>query len=586
MATREQPIQEYFPSARVRLIVRFEDYGVGDTPEPPDVPPQLRRGTKSQATGDVLKVERIDGALVLVAPGDDPERVGSPQQQHASFDRLTHVIDGIVPSGASLGRNGIRTADTLNLTLKYRDLPIDPRVVRSCAVEFFLGCVTPQDYERGMRGLLRSEGVPDDVAVPFNVIPDTYLDQYGRPRTNLRFQGWVDDWQADWPNADAPAVDLTCTDNTRILIEQDHPTRLTMPIDVTIDEAVAQYLANFPQFRGLSVEFRPATADKPVLQDVLARQAYPRGLGPTTAKGGDSKLTVWDYVTDVVGSLGLTCRVQGTTIVIQRARTLYAQKFGGRDDDPFRGRRLPGGRELYRRLFVYGQNVSSMTARRQFTKAAPTNIEVRCYNPRRKKTLIARYPSFTGKRQKILLPGETADQKFTVLRVTGIQDEATLRIIAQSAYESVGRRELEFTVETKNLGTFGGGNADPDLLDAQEGDSIDIEILRSGQDNEQNTVTLIEDEIRRRPQEFLERLGFPPDFAEAYAKATSSISFPTTFRVRDLTLDWDAEREGVSVSLVVMNYIEARADTELPAGEETEPSDETGEPVEVQVQEF
>lgn len=586
MANREQPIQEYFPSARVRLIIRFEDYGEGDTPKPPAIPPQLRRGTTKQTSKAELEVVEHEGALVLVGPGDNPNAVGSPQEQHASLDGFTHVIDGIIPTSAGLSRNGIRTADTLQLSLKYRDLPIDPRVVRSCAVEYFLGCVTPDDYERGMRGQLRREGVAPNAGVPYNVIPDTYLDAYGRPRTNLRFQGWVDNWEDDWPNSDAPTVALSCTDNTRLLIEQDHPTKMSMAIDVPIDRAIAQYLANFPQFRGLRVEYRPGSDAKPVLKDVLNAQAYPKGVGPSTAKGGDNKLTVWDYITDVVGSIGLTVRMAGVTIIVQRARTLYADKFAGREEDPFQGRVLPSGRALARRLFIYGQNVSSMKAARSFTKYAPQNIEVRCYNPRRKKTLIARYPTFVADRQKRLNPGETADQKFTVIRVTGIGDEETLRVIAQTAYETIGRRELEFQIDTKNLGSFGGGNLDPDVLDAQEGDALDLEVHREADGLEQNSVTMIEQEIRRRPAQFLIELGFPAEFAAAYAKAVSNISFPTTFRLRELDIDWDAEGEGISLSLRVINFVEARADTNLPEGEEVEPDDLAPAPTQVIVQEY
>src|SRR5690606_8267629 len=103
-----------------------------------------------------------------------------------------------IPTTAGLGLNGIRTADTLQLGIKYRDLPIDPRVVRSCAVEYFLGCVTADDYERGMRGMQRRDGVLPGARVPYNVVPDTFLDSYGVARTNLRFQGWVDDWEDDF----------------------------------------------------------------------------------------------------------------------------------------------------------------------------------------------------------------------------------------------------------------------------------------------------------------------------------------------------------------------------------------------------
>lgn len=586
MPVREQPIQDYYPSARVRLIVRFEDYGAEGTPTPPVEPPQLRQGTASKSTLALEVVEQSDGSLLLVAPGDDPNQLGSPQEQHASIDGYTHVIDGIIPTNAQLARNGIRTADTLSLDLKFRDLPIDPRTVRSCAVEYFLGCVSSEDYERGIAGELRSEGVQLVGGIPYNVIPDTYLDTYGRQRTNLRFQGWVDLWEDDWPDGDGASISLQCTDNTRLLLDQDHAPKLGVSVDLPLDQAIAQYLANYPQFRGLKVEYRPVGSPRPVMKDVLTKEAYPLGVGPSAATGGDSKLTVWDYLTDVVGSVGLTVRMDGVTVVVQRARTLYADKFLGRTDDPFRGRVLPSGRVLQRRLMVYGHNVADMHARRDFSKYSPTNVEVRCYNPRRKKTLIARYPTFVSSKQKKLLPGESAEQKYTVVRVTGIEDEKTLRVIAQTSYETIGRRELEFTITTKNLASFGGGNTDPDLLDALEGDSVDIEIQQARPDEELNTTNLIEEQLRTRPEAYLRELGFPDGFAKGYAQALSHVAFPVTFRIRSLDLDWDSESEGVVVTLNAINYVEIRADAELPEGEEIQPEPTTETPPQVVVQDL
>ena len=424
-------------------------------------------------------------------------------------------------------------------------------------------------------------------AVQYNVIPDDYIDDRGRARTNKRFEGWVDDWTTDWPNEDAPTVALTCTDNTRLLIEQEHPTRMAIGIDVPINLAIAQYLANFPQFRGLQVEYRPGGVSVPVLKDVLNKNSYPPNIGgPAASKGGDSKLSVWDYITDVVGSIGLTVRFDGVSVVVQRARTLYADKFGPRDTDPYQGRELANGRTLTRRLMLYGQNIFSMTATRNYTTYAPTNVECRCYNPTRKKTLIARYPSLIkNKRQKRLNPGETADQKFKVVRLSGIRDVETLQVLAQTIYETLGRRELEFSIETYNMGSFGGGNSDPDLMDIQEGDAIDIEVSREDPDVEQNTVTTIEDELKRRPEQFLRALGFPDGFAKSYAQAVNNINFPSTFRVREAVVDWDKE-EGVSISLSVINYVEVRADAELADGIEIEPAEVTKPPAPQTVENF
>ena len=42
--------------------------------------------------------------------------------------------------------NGVRTADKLELVLRWRDFPFDPRTVRACAVDFYLGLGSRYSY--------------------------------------------------------------------------------------------------------------------------------------------------------------------------------------------------------------------------------------------------------------------------------------------------------------------------------------------------------------------------------------------------------------------------------------------------------
>lgn len=583
MPTREEPFQEYIPGARVRLIVRLEDYGTGNTPEPPPRPPQLRRGKKDTGDPASLEVVQRDGAYLLVGPGDDPNSLGSPQEQQTSSDDLTHVIDGILPTYATVNRNGTRIADTASIEIKFRDMPLDPRVIRACAVQVFMGTVSADDYQKGLNGEANVNATPSG-SLPFNVVPDEYVDEHGRKRTNLRFEGWVDEWEDEWPDGEAPLITLECTDNTRLLIEQDAPPKLTIPVDVPVDEAIATYLSNFPQFRGLSVEYRPNVSrdSVPVLEDVLQKTKYQPKLGPTPSSGGTSKLTVWDYITDVAGSIGHIVRFEGTTVILQRARTLYDNRLSGRPNDPFTGRVLSSGRVLTNRLYLYGRNIAEMSFKRRFATYAPFNVEVRCFDSGRKKTLIARFP-LQDDRQKRISPGEASDQKWIVFTVDGVKDEETLRVVAQSIYEQVGRNELEASFITKNLASFGGGNLDPDALDVFPGDAIDVEVKRV--EDGFNTVLDVEAQMTSRAGNFLRTLGFSSRFASAYQKAITNVGFPTTFRVRAFSLDWDSTAEGIVLDFQCVNYIEVRADKRLADGEELDVEDtRQGSPVEIVVE--
>lgn len=587
MPDREVRDQTYFPSAKLRLIVRFADFGANDTPAPPKTPPQLRGGKVKPE----LELKTEGGAIVLRGAGATQD--GGPQKQTTSDDGRTQVIEGIIPSSCSLQRNGIRIADQLTAEFKFADCPIDPRVLRSVAVEYYLGTLGQDDFERGIRGQSSGDALGEEFSgegSPLNVVPDSWFDAAGNERSNQRFSGWVDEWAVEWPDGGEPFVRIECTDNTRLLIDQEAPPKLTVGIDDPLDKAIANYLANFPQFTGLRIEYRPAGVDPPRLKDILATTSFKSKAGPPPAGGGTNKLTVWDYLTDVAGSVGHTIRVEGITIIIQRARTLYDQSnTHRRPDDPFAGRELPSGRVLQNRTFVYGRNIREMKFARKFARFAPFNVEVRCYSGKRKKTLIARYPlkdKSAGKdagRQTRLVPGNAADQKWVVFRVTGINDEKILRVIAQGIYESVGRNELESHFTTKDLASFGGDNSDPDVLDLQAGDTVDVEVNRDR--DELSTITGAEEGIATQAEAFLTALGYGPEFARAYSNAVQNIGFQTSFRVKSIVIDWDNESEGVSIDIECVNYVEVAADRLLPQGEEITPEQSNAAaPVKVEVE--
>lgn len=569
MSYRGTDTEGYYPSWRARFIVRLEDFGTPGTPEPPARIPTLRKGTKDTGKPGDLKVVADEGRLVLIAPTANPVQMGGPQDQIVSSDGLTHVIDGIIPQSANFGMNGVRTADTLDLTMSFIDFPFDPRCLRSVAVKFFMGTVSASDAARGAAGDIR-DPQSSGVVFPYGTLPDTWIDTRGRVRSNLRFEGFADTDKIEFDSASA-SVQMSCVDNTSLFLTQEHPSQLALSPKQPIDRAMANYLASFPQFVGMAVEYRPHVADdrKPTLASALSKTAAQGGKGPP--QGAGQKVMVWDYLTDVVGSVGHILRVEGTTVIIQRPRTLYGSGFR-REDDPFTGRTIEGvGTQplvLPVRMYGLGLNVNRLSIARNYEKGAPKNIEVRSYSTARKKTIIARFPE-KGERVKDMKPGQTGtDVKLEVVRVQGIDDPATLKIVAQAHYERANRNEFEVQLETVNIGSFGGGNLDPDLLDIREGDAIRIEILRSETDDItgrlQNLAIASADE--------LVGLGFRREFAEQYVRTREQIQLPTTFRVREARFEMQNSK-AIRVSLTAVNYIVAAIEKKLSAEQEITPSD-------------
>jgi hypothetical protein len=559
-------VESWVPSWKARLTVRLEEYGDDGT-----LTKELPNKKKLQTQLKGKDVNR-DGATQVVQDPDSPAGAtrwliqaktssADPQRPGSSGDSLTFELGTVQPKKATWKSESVRSADELTLDLRYLDLPLDPRCIRSCGVQFYLGTVTEDDYARGIGGGVKDAGAPD-AGEPLNVVPDQYVDRYGQQRSNLRFTGWVDTWECEFSEDAEPSVHLGCRDNTTLLIDQDAVAMHAIDDKKPIDQAFAHYLAQYPQYAGLSVEYRPTGATPPTVGASLAKSAFKPHIGPTPSKGGGAagKLAVWDYLSDMAGTIGHIVYVEGNVVVVSQVRTITGGEQPARESDPYRAREYDGV-QMQHRTFIYGRNVLSYKPARKYGKGAATNVEVRSYSTADKTTLVVRYPAKPDSVATHMLPGAgRGEQRVQVVRVTGVTNKDTLKIIAKSAYETIGRNELNVHIKTKNLASFGGDNEDPDLLDLRSGDALDLLVSR---DVDWSTVNDVEAMLltQSSAEQFLTGLGYSPAFATAYAKTYQSAGFQNTFVVRGLQATCELE-DGVSLDIEVMNYITARADVE------------------------
>jgi hypothetical protein len=561
-------VADYYPRAKAHVTVRLDEFS--DTSKlQAKVPKKTTKNLDGvSVTRTTLSVQPDPAAppgvtRYLLLPQGASVTNASPQERARSGDGLTYDFV-IVPKSASWMQNGIRTADTLKLVLRWIDAPFDPQVLRAVAVEFYLGCIDEDT------AALENENGPSG-----DVLPETWSDQNGLTRTNLRFQGFAETWEPMFEEWHEPLIEVECVDNTSLLIHQECPPRLTLNANKAIDAAVADYLSNFVQMAGLTVEYQPQSDTRPILKQVLSKAAYRPNLGPTPTHGGavEQKLSVWDYLTDVCRAIGHSIYVDGTRVVVQRVRSLMANStdLPARPSDPFLGRVVDGETLNYRRL-IYGVNIQSMRKKRSFATHVPPNIEVRSYVAERKTVIVGRFP-LPADRQYYALPGDTSpDQKWTVVNVSGVADEKTCRAVAQQEYEQLARSEQVVEVKTRALGSFGGGNTDPDLLDIRFGDTLELMVNRT--DDEVATITLMEKALtaQQRAAELMVNLGFDPQFADAYGKAYANSGFVTQFRTHQVRIDWQVADEGggggVQLTIQAVNYTQVRADKALPQGEE------------------
>lgn len=559
----DYPDQGYYVSWKARLIIRLEEFGQGvlKTRVPQTISKNLK-GIKADRTPlKVVPDPDVPGRFLLMSDGAGQGKTKGTIAGDSSADQLTQVVSGIIPRKFDWKQNGFRTADELTLQVRWIDFPIDPRCVRSCAVAFYLGTMTAVEYAQGIRGITRGDAFGAGVAnaaEPLNVVADAYLDGSGNRRSNLRFTGWVDKWKMSWSD-DEPYVEFQCRDNTQLLLNQLAPTQLVLGMKDPIDKAIATYLSNFPQFAGLTVEYRGDPGGQPPkLEGTLAGTAFRPQLGPQPGKGSGDDLVVWDYLTDVCGSIGHVVRLDGNAVIVQRAATVLHGSASPRADDPYTGRSLPSG-SFPTRAFIFGRNVKSLDISRDFAGQETKNIEVRCYSPRRKQVMVARYPTKDA-RIATSTPGDArAENKWSVVRVAGIEDQAVLQQIAEDVYHGRNRNEIEVVLKTENFASFGGGNEDPDLLDLKPGDAVEILVDRANP----GAIATTEQSLSAQGanEEHLRQLGFSKEFCSAYAKAYADAGFQRLYRVREMSVSGEAGSDtGVSFEIRAGNFVQARGD--------------------------
>jgi hypothetical protein len=564
----------FFPSAKIRLLLRFDEFGSTELQSSAPLKPlNVARGNVVARNPLVANIDNSTPGVTryVLTEGGQSSAAGGPQAQTGSSDNLTFPVVGVIPKKATWNQNGIRSADTLTGKIRYIDCPIDPRILRAIGIEYYLGTVTADEYSKGIAGQTRTGTISSGMThlEPLNIVPDNWIDQRGNQRTNLRFQGFVDKWRINWEDEEEPSIEFEARDNTQIVIDTEAPPGIAIATDKPLDLAIANYLSNFPNFVGLSVEYLPAGTTAPVLGQALAGTAFQPTLGPVPSQGGGAanKLSVWDYLTDVCGALGHNIRVDGTRILIQQVVTLLSSASPRRTDDPFAGRTVDGVQFSYRR-FIWGRNLRKYVLARNYSKHQPKGIEVRCYSPRRKKDLVVRYPDVLSQTVHLQVkprPGDgVTDQSWLVWKVKGIEDLPTLMTVAQNVYQSMCRMELELELETKNLSSFGAANLDPDILDMRTGDTFEELVRDDAEDAFIGTIEQTAASVKKRATEFLQKLGFSQDLANAAGNAYSKQGLQTTFRLRTMSIDWnpdsDGEDGGVSISIHGVNYIEVRAD--------------------------
>lgn len=561
---------------------------------------------------------RFDEALTLVPESGAPEKLFTPARAPkpgpsaaSSPDWVNQAgqgvedswVFGVVPRELSLEKPGYRQFGSFNMSVAFRDLPIDPRTVRAAAVEIHLGTVSDEDFAQGFSG-------PDAQGRIRSVLLTRTDD--GQPNSEtLRMVGMVDEW--DVQHTDKGSI-VTCSgrDLRGVLIDTPigpddvKDSQLLDAIDWSqpIDQVVAQVLAFNPFFAGFNVVCNPADWDGGVIPSPgLDKGGVARAQRGARAErehrkvkppADSSNLNFWDVITRACYLVGAIPTMRHTDIVLRPARTVYDRLRGSvdpaRNPTPFAdgARRYVDAESgetlrppLKTRRLVYGRDVGSLNLNRKFAGWRKTRI-VRCVS------LDLDAPDHLAQLVQGFWPPDVAEAAVKKARATskkaagsnkskedvitvpvpGVKDPAKLELIAHSIYEELGRGELGGAVKTKALASFGGDNSDPDLLRLDPGDGVeiltDLGSVRSGIAPVVSTVAgMARMSYEQAVADVARRLGNSPGdrrLAEVIVATARGLvaELQSFYRVQTVKLAWDSS-DGVVIEFDFQNYVVARA---------------------------
>lgn len=582
----------FYPSLVVNLRVRFdESLHVVTAPEP-------------QSTDDRL----------LSTPLDDIDRLIArlamirPLVTRGGDDNVSYVLDR-VPKKGDVSRPGYRQAGQFNFTFDFRDLPIDPRTVRSAAVEVHLGAVEEAAFGRGMvagnrEGRRQATINTRDAAGEPN--PETFY-----------LAGTVDKWEATH-GADGSIVTIAGRDWRGTLLDSkvgSNPQVTQHILDALdlsrpVSKVVAQLMTFHPMGDQFVIGLNPAewpgeVEPAPMASDLIPRHRRGargrRRSGRGNTRGDSTQLSYWDLIVNLCQICGAIPFFDRYMLQIRPSRSIFDQRRSGIDPatnpTPFRGGQtrdidaqtnasIADGPLRVRRL-VYGRDVSNLHFERTMGGGQRPSA-IRCVSIDRSSTtrgnarvLTAIWPprpqgNTQGQRARttaVSPGGRQAQTEILNIPVPGITDIDRLQRIARSIYEEVGRGEMGGNCQTKNLSSFGGDNADPDLLRLGPGDGIEFLVDTRALSSRAPLVSALTDHNRASFEDQVrliqERLGNDPG-SENLARVIVATSrgqvaeLMRFFRVANVKLGWDSS-SGISISFDFQNYAVALFDVGDPA---------------------
>jgi hypothetical protein len=516
---------------------------------------------------------------------------------------VTQVMS-VVPKKCNVEMNGHRQAAKYDIVVDWKNLPLDPRVVKSITAEVHMGLVKPMDFARGQatHSGYNPSNAPGALRSPRLSVLNTRRPD-GTPRTDtLVIRGIVDEWKTDYSN-DSYEIHLQGRDLSGILM--DSPLSGADPIRLEREQrrrAPAQQRVrpadNTPTARARRrrltifdvIDTRQQIGDlvrqilrvhsrMDDLRVVTNAAEWPNGSIPSPTQGsrlrrraggsggsGASNMTFWDLITRYCTLVGAVCKVVGTHLEIRPSNALFgAESIARIQDESIK--------------VVYGRDVTKMDVARKYAGNSKPKI-IRCVSTDQSAArgagavIEAVWPprnqrEATRERAKNFdVRGGSVDGEELLIQMAGIRDVNVLLSIAQGIYEEIGRNEIEAHVETGRLTTSTGALGD--IMRLRPGKSVELLVdTRRFQSGNLLTTTLSEtaglslQAAARQLEPFVGSL----DLARVMVASHRGVIMEQLryFFCSKVKLSWSNDK-GVGVDFDLQNYWWPRQDADRASG--------------------
>lgn len=489
----------YYPSCVVNLVVRMDESL------------QVREDQQEHDRSEVEKeIGILPGAATLgdanVKSGQTTPRDGNQTTTSSASQNTTRIVveplvvpnsDNLnrimnrVPKHATLDLSGVRQAWQFSLAFDFRDLPVDPRLLRGCGVEIHLGTVPAPVWAKGQENVRNSQTgqILSRINTRSSAVRDGRVVSVPNIDTLVMF-GAVDAWSVRH-TPQGSLIEMNGRDLRGYLLDLKVPMsdigklNLNQPIHAVIKDIVKQIKSHYDMNLDVMIdavewESRGGVPRPSELGAVNpSRRSVEGDKTRASPQGGQDDVSYWVLITRYCFLVGAIPYFSGHELWIRPARNIFDLHKDQTYRPPFVNDRqitYSSGekRSLRVRQLVYGRDISDLSFERKYAGVVTPIVEVVSIDETKRgkaRLLSAQWPLEKSKAGNMKAEGDRIR-----VNVGGIRDVNKLLVMAQDLYEEIGRGEIGGSASTANLASFGGDNADPDIIKMRPTDGIEITV--------------------------------------------------------------------------------------------------------------